>query len=285
MKSNRAFSARKCSRPSRPSPSTSLTSLFVLIFARRRVQPCAECDDPVSHVCSTCNTRLCIIHALAHQKSRNTKDHVIAPLPGSSSSRCAIHPACDLTGVCEKCLEPVCRSCDRHADHQMEVVPLHDGLQAALDNMNARLQRRQGDLQARMSSAKTTMDALWRHSVATSTLINTQFDGIIKSLRERIRLLEARRDTLRTDAHTAIAADIKTAGEQRDRMIVLNEHIARACTASLSVAALRRMKQLDQIPVPVLTTSVATSTSFSFAPPDNILTADISQLGVFAKLV
>jgi len=237
----------------------------------------------VSHVCSTCNTRFCIIHALAHQKSRNTKDHVIAPLPGSSSNRCSIHPACDLTGVCEKCLEPVCPSCDRHADHKMEIVPLYDGLQAALDNMHSRLQRRQGDLQARMSSAETTIDALWRHSVATSTLIGTKFDGLIEELRERICLLEARRDTLRMDAHTAIDADIKTAGEQRDKMIVLNEHIARACTASSSVGALRRMKQLDQIPAPVLTTSVATSTSFSFAPPDNILTADISQLGVLSK--
>jgi hypothetical protein len=188
-----------------------LGSIDVANLQQGKPRQCDLCDEEsgesvaVVH-CSTCNMMICQVHGLAHQKSKDTKQHklrafsqLVAELQRLNPSElrivrnlkqllCPAHDQrCDTW--CAICEEVVCVECVvlNHREHSIYQVndDVYRTQSQELRTKIVRTQERQEDVKAALTNVSVVIESLNRNAATAESAADFAIDAAIRELENR----------------------------------------------------------------------------------------------------
>lgn len=215
---------------------------------------------------------------------------------------CPTHPIVAVSGVCGVCLEAVCPSCVSSANHKNHtILPVQEGaakLASLIRGHTRSLQAQSGKLTAKASAHDKAIKQLSAQLDDVKSKITNEFNAILAQLLSRVDPVNSRRDSLLDTARGMFRDDVDEFGFHRDKLQIMHEsafslcneadqlirHLQASPNVETTLANLHSSKgllvRMGQLLESVETNANALkSTAFSFTRPDDILAADISELG------
>lgn len=239
--------------------------------------------------------------------------------PASSNMpiQCLDHPNNKVSALCEQCNTLVCHECSMsggaHRSHRTcspseALAAVNDTYDRTVADLDVKIP----EVTAKVQELDEIVEALGERRQDMDELITSEFNTLIDSLRERMQQIEARRDTLLSQVHTALEGDMRAMQQQREALAVAADllSVARASigptrldrdaddaarlwqSRSAMVTRLQSLIQLTDVDADVdaLSTTSATTKNIAMTTttdlvfvrptPAALLTMDVNLLGV-----
>jgi len=273
----------------------------LVVAAAKKAEICGSCEEnPATHSCKTCGLLLCSDEFKGHTLSKNSKGHVVVPLPSALAALqnpCEIHKTVPATLYCKQCDRLICNDCvQSHSGHAIQ--SLTDGLATRSELIKTKLsavEKKCNDLNlGGNNEAKQDLDFVTAHLATTAAKVDEAFDSITHPLQQTLDEIRARKQELRKQAQDAIGADVKTLEQQVDALATFKhdvDYVKAAAAASPASQALvsARLAALDKVAVDS-TSAVKETSHFVYSQPadvakllESLKAVQVAQLGSIAK--
>ena len=224
---------------------------------------CGECGGPgpVAHFCSDCRSYLCGECQQQHKRLRALRGHSVVPISGMNVAAlqscqvqyCSLHNGEILKLYCETCTKLVCRDCTlvEHRQHSYKFV--HDArkqIEAELASLESDVEKKLAPFKHDLEEIKKVEKSVGGHSRVVTADINSFFDSLIQSLKDR-------RKVLLHEAENACQKDLKQIWADKNFHEATISHIsavfrlaakARKCTSD-SEMILTAMQGINQLKI------------------------------------
>lgn len=163
---------------------------------------CGECGGPgpVAHFCGDCRSYLCGECQQQHKRLRALRGHSVVPISGMSAAAlqscqvqyCSLHNGEILKLYCDTCTKLVCRDCTlvEHRQHSYKFV--HDArkqIEAELASLESDVEKKLAPFKRDLKEIKKVETSVGGHSRVVMADINSFFDSLIQSLKDRRKVL------------------------------------------------------------------------------------------------